>query len=82
MDWCAHLLNAKPGLLGFGLLHDFRACKSGICGNWLHVHMLAVNVPWRLVSIGHNNDVVTTTEGVLRQGRRQEKATFSADKSA
>lgn len=68
MDWSGHLLNAKPGLLGFALLHNFRACKSRIGGNRLHVDMLAIDVPWRLVSIGHNDDVVTTAEGVLRQG--------------
>ena len=69
---CAHLLNAKPGLLGFALLHDLRAWRSRIGGDGLHVDMLAVNVPRRLVSVGHDQNVVTTAEGILRQGESHE----------
>ena len=63
---CAHLLNAKPGLLLFALRHDLRAGSPRVGGNGLHVDVLAIDVPGRLVGVRHDNNVVTTAEGILR----------------
>mmetsp|Transcript_21456 Transcript_21456/g.54623 ORF Transcript_21456/g.54623 Transcript_21456/m.54623 type:complete len:350 (-) Transcript_21456:230-1279(-) len=63
------LLNAKPGLLGLGLLHHLGAGGARVGGDGLQGRHGAIGQhAGGLVRVAHDEDVVTATEGILEDG--------------